>query len=112
MTEMPKRRCTGCLERFPLNATYFPHRTEMDRKGEFRSRCLRCKAEAKMRPASPKPTKGDRVHVKGKLPCSECGDLSWRVVGPKCRGCGVLYADKVPLQLRDYLYRTFERVTA
>ena len=33
--------------------------------------------------------------------CAACAGLSHRVVGPKCRTCGLLYADE-PAQVADF----------
>ncbi|MFA4972806.1 MAG: hypothetical protein WC683_09350 [bacterium] len=29
-------------------------------------------------------------------PCPACCGLSWRVKGPRCRACGLLYAEEAP----------------
>lgn len=108
--ESPNRRCSGCGECKPLNDANFPRRGELDRRSEWKSRCRQCTREATFRPRSPRPTatdlaSGQRV---GKKPCGTCFDMPHRAE-EHCPECGIPYEAEPALNLRDFLWRSYER---
>lgn len=113
------QRCNRCLERKPLAEAYF-RRAGHD-GAKFESICKPCRRayerERNARHRQPvrfrslRAIATDSKHVPGKI-CSECCSMPWRIVGPKCIGCGELYAKEPAQELRDFTYRYFERVTA
>lgn len=46
----------------------------------------------------------------GKAVCQLCGDMSWRVVGPRCKRCRLTYADEEPVELEDVMHSPMGRV--
>jgi len=114
MTECPNRRCSGCGERRPLNDAHFPRRGELDRKDEWKSRCIECKRSATFRPKSPKPTAADKTSAPriSKKPCGTCCDLPHRIEGIRCAECKERFAHEPLPELETFLYRHVERVTA
>lgn len=112
MTDVPKKRCSGCLEYQPLAA--FPHRTDDGRRHELKSRCLCCNRSVHNRKASPKPTAADKTSAPriSKKPCGTCCDLPHRIEGIRCAECKERFAHEPLPELADYLFRTYERCTA
>jgi len=85
MDALPKymRRCTdcGCARRI----------TAFDGGKQTCRRCLRERREHSY----------PRLDGSGRpRPCPVCAGLSWRVRGPRCRCCGLLYQDEPEQQLQ------------
>lgn len=55
--------------------------------------------------------KSEHVFGDSKSACPLCAWLAHRVVGPRCRGCRLLYADEAPVELEDPMRSHMGRVS-
>ena len=77
---IPKFRCSRCRRNRPVNDSRIVAKTWRTRDGTIATRqvrvCPECASKSQYRK------------------CAVCADQSYRVVGPKCQGCGLLYKDE------------------
>jgi hypothetical protein len=109
------RACKNCNVPKPETADHYS--TRINKKGVkfFRPICRACRRTAdrsRVRDYSgtesySPPTMTDRVITESSKLCSLCANQSWRVVGPRCRGCMRIYQDEPKVEL--ITHRHFER---
>lgn len=83
-TTFVTRKCTACSHVLSINA--------FDGDERACRACLERKIARELLRAEWNP--GRREHVPGRI-CSVCCALTHRVIGPRCRECGLLYAPDV-----------------
>jgi hypothetical protein len=105
--------CTICHKEKPKTEEFFELRKYTDARGwvvrHWRGQCRTCRrsglrssASNRHRHAGEWNYKDEPDYIPGPKPCVACHDMPWRVLGPRCPCCKLVYAlePKPELELR------------
>jgi hypothetical protein len=98
--KLTTKRCNRCLRMLPLSAYHACTRSEDGRQ----PRCKECSAAYQRTQGAESAYRGVEVgaiHRPHRI-CSTCCDQAHRVVGRKCRECGLAYAPLPDLHVEDF----------